>query len=256
MKRVKATVAYDGTNFAGYQSQPGKRTVQTEIDKALVKLHKKDKSIHSVASGRTDAGVHAYGQVIHFDTPFSFPPDRWVIAMNVLLPKDIRFVAAEYIDNDFHARYSATGKTYVYKWLLSTIQSPFERNYSVHLINWRPNVDKMQEATKYIIGTHDFTSFCSSKTATNNRVRTVRHLTVEQHGEELIVTIEGDGFLYNMIRTIAGMLLAVGIGWNEPEDVREILAAKDRKKAGKTAPAHGLYLKEVTYDGVEKSEKN
>ena len=105
----------------------------------------------------------------------------------------------------------------------------------------------MREAAKYIIGTHDFTSFCSSKTATENKVRTVRELTVEQRGEELIMMIEGDGFLYNMVRTIAGMLFAVGIGWNEPQDMQVILEAKDRKKAGKTAPAHGLYLMCVTY---------
>lgn len=255
MKRVKAIVAYDGTNFAGYQSQPGKRTVQAEIDKALVKIHKKDTSIHSVASGRTDAGVHAYGQVIHFDTPLQLPPDRWIMAVNVLLPKDIRFVDAAYVDNNFHARFDATGKTYVYKWTLSTIQSPFERNFAVHLINWRPDVDKMQEAAKYLIGKHDFTSFCSTKTATSNRVRTVRLLQIERQGEELVMTIEGDGFLYNMVRTIAGMLLAVGIGWNTPEDIGEILAMKDRKKAGKTAPAHGLYLQSVTYDKPENELK-
>ena len=115
MNRVKATVAYDGTNFAGYQSQPGMRTVQSEIDKALVKIHK-DKQAHAVASGRTDAGVHANGQVIHFDTPLSLPLDRWQMALNVLLPTDIRIVDVTYVDEDFHARYSAIGKTYVYKW--------------------------------------------------------------------------------------------------------------------------------------------
>ncbi|KXH80819.1 tRNA pseudouridine(38-40) synthase TruA [Sporosarcina sp. HYO08] len=247
MNRVKATVTYDGTNFAGYQFQPGLRTVQAEIDKALVKIHKKDQSIHSVASGRTDAGVHATGQVIHFDTPFSLTPDRWCMALNVLLPKDIRIVDAEYVDEHFHARYSATGKTYVYKWSYSEIQSPFERNYMVHLGNLRPDLEQMKEAIQYILGTHDFTSFCSSKTATSNRVRTVRELTLEKQGDALVMTIEGDGFLYNMVRTIAGMLLAVGRGWHRPEEVREILAARDRKKASKTAPAHGLYLQSVTY---------
>lgn len=246
MKRVKATVAYDGTDYAGYQFQPNMRTVQSVIDKALVKLHK-DSSIHSVASGRTDAGVHAWGQVIHFDTPLELPLDRWQMALNVLLPKDVRVVKTEFVDENFHARYSATGKTYMFKWSSSEVQSPFERNYAVHLGKWKPDVERMQEAAKYFIGTHDFTSFCSSKTATSNRVRTVRELTVEQQGEELIMTIEGDGFLYNMVRTIAGMLFAVGIGWNEPQDMQKILEAKDRKKAGKTAPAHGLYLMNVTY---------
>ena len=115
MNRVKAVVAYDGTNFAGYQSQPGMRTVQSEIDKALVKIHK-SKTAHAVASGRTDAGVHANGQVIHFDTSLTIPLERWQTALNVLLPTDIRIVGVTYVDKEFHARYSATGKTYVYKW--------------------------------------------------------------------------------------------------------------------------------------------
>jgi tRNA pseudouridine38-40 synthase len=246
MTRVKAIVSYDGTNFAGYQSQPGMRTVQSEIDKALVKIHK-DKGIYSVASGRTDAGVHANGQVIHFDTPLSLPTDRWQMALNVLLPTDIRIVGAEYVDEAFHARYSATGKTYVYKWSYSEVHSPFERNFSVHLGRWRPDVQMMKEAAEQLIGTHDFTSFCSSKTATSNKVRTVRLLTLEEQGDLLIMTIEGDGFLYNMVRTIAGMLLAVGKGWNTPADVKKILESCDRKEAGKTAPAHGLYLENVTY---------
>ncbi len=246
MKRVKAIISYDGTHFAGYQSQPGMRTVQSEIDKALVKMHK-DKGIHSVASGRTDAGVHANGQVIHFDTPLSLPLDRWKIALNVLLPTDIRIVETDFVDKDFHARYSATGKTYVYKWSYSEVHSPFERNFSVHLGRWQPDVPTMREAAVHFLGTHDFTSFCSSKTATSNKVRTVRLLTIEEQGDFLVMTIEGDGFLYNMVRTIAGMLLAVGKGWNTPADVKKILESCDRKEAGKTAPAHGLYLENVTY---------
>ncbi|MDV6377383.1 tRNA pseudouridine(38-40) synthase TruA [Sporosarcina sp. GW1-11] len=245
MKRMKAIVCYDGTNFAGYQSQPGMRTVQSEIDKVLVKLHK-DPSIHSVASGRTDSGVHALGQVIHFDTPLDLA-DRWVTALNVLLPKDVRITKVEVVSDDFHARYGAKGKTYRYKWSYSEVQSPFERNFSVHLGRWNPDIDRMNAGAVHLIGTHDFTSFCSAKTATNNKVRTIRKLTLERQQDELILEIEGDGFLYNMVRTIAGVLLAVGIGWDEPEDVYKILQAKDRQKAGKTAPAHGLYLVEVTY---------
>ncbi len=246
MNRVKAVVAYDGTNFSGYQLQPGQRTVQLEIDKALVKIHKDD-SAHSVASGRTDAGVHALGQVIHFDTPLSLPPDRWQMALNVLLPTDIRIVEVMYVDADFHARYHATGKTYIYKWSYAEVHSPFERNYSVHLGRSKLDLEKMKEAAMHLVGTHDFTSYCSSKTATTNRVRTIRLLTLEKHAEELVMTIEGDGFLYNMVRTIAGMLFAVGIGRYTPEDIKKILALKDRQAAGKTAPAHGLYLLNVTY---------
>lgn len=249
MGRVKAIVAYDGTNFAGYQLQPGMRTVQAEIDKALVKIHK-DKSVHSVASGRTDAGVHANGQVIHFDTSLTLPVDRWQMALNVLLPTDIRIVEINYVDEDFHARYSATGKTYLYIWSYAEVHSPFERNYSVHLGNRHPDVKKMQEAASHFVGTHDFTSFCSTKTATANKVRTVRELAIYEQDDKLIMQIEGDGFLYNMVRTIAGMLLAVGKGWQQPEDVKAILALKNRQAAGKTAPAHGLYLESVTYESI------
>lgn len=254
MGRVKAIVAYDGTNFAGYQLQPGMRTVQSEIDKALVKIHK-DKSVYSVASGRTDAGVHANGQVIHFDTSLTLAVDRWQMALNVLLPTDIRIVGVKYVDEDFHARYSATGKTYLYKWSYADVHSPFDRNFSVHLGKKHPDVKKMQEAAVHFIGTHDFTSFCSSKTATSNRVRTVRELTIYEQEDKLIMRIEGDGFLYNMVRTIAGMLLAVGKGWHQPEDVKAILALKNRQAAGKTAPSHGLYLENVTYEKINLKEK-
>lgn len=246
MTRVKAIISYDGTNFAGYQLQPGLRTVQSEIEKALMKIHK-DKTIRSVASGRTDAGVHAYGQVIHFDTPLALPIDRWRIALNVLLPADIRIVETERVDEDFHARYSAMGKTYLYKWSYGDLHSPFERNFSVHLGERRLDIEAMREAATHLIGTHDFTSFCSAKTTKTNKVRTVRVLTLEEQEDLLILTIEGDGFLYNMVRTIAGMLQVVGKGRSRPADVKMILEAQDRKKAAKTAPAHGLYLQQVTY---------
>lgn len=245
LKRMKATVSYDGTNFSGYQSQPGMRTVQAEIDKALVKLHK-DPTSHAVASGRTDAGVHALGQVIHFDTPLDIG-DRWLMALNVLLPKDVRITEIERVEDDFHARYGAKGKTYQYKWSYGKLQSPFDRNFTVHLGNSDPDIERMNAGAAYLIGTHDFTSLCSAKTATTNKVRTIRKLTLERQQDELILEVEGDGFLYNMVRTIAGVLLAVGIGWDEPEDIQKILEAKDRQSAGKTAAAHGLYLMEVTY---------
>lgn len=247
MNRIKATIAYDGTHFSGYQSQPNMRTVQSDVDKALRKMHKDD-SVYTVASGRTDAGVHAWGQVIHFDTPLQLPEERWVIALNVLLPKDIRILSAEKVSEDFHARYCAKGKTYQYRWSRKQIHSPFERNYSVHLGKWDPNLERMREGAVRLLGTHDFTSFCSAQTATSSKVRTIRRLELEEVNDELVMTIEGDGFLYNMVRTIAGVLYAVGIGWDEPEDVTEILQARDRKRAGKTAPAHGLYLMNVTYD--------
>lgn len=254
VNRVKVTLAYDGTHYAGYQSQPNARTVQQMVDKALQIMHKDDQLI-SYASGRTDAGVHANGQVIHFDTPLAIEPFKWIRALNVLLPLDIRVVDVDYVDQDFHARYSATGKTYCYKWSMEEVQSPFERNYYVHLGWLKPNIDQMQAAVQHLIGKHDFTSFCSTKANTKTKVRTIRRLTIEQEGHHLIMTIEGDGFLYNMVRTIAGMLLSVGIGKHKPEDIKTILEMKNRQKAGKTAAAHGLYLEAVTYEPVEKMPK-
>ncbi|MFD1929779.1 tRNA pseudouridine(38-40) synthase TruA [Sporosarcina siberiensis] len=250
MNRIKATISYDGTNFAGYQIQPGIRTVQQEIDKALTKIHKGENMI-SYASGRTDAGVHANGQVIHFDTPFNLPLDRWKKALNVLLPTDIRINKVESVDQDFHARYSATGKTYRYKWSYSEVHSPFERNFSVPLGTRKPNVEKMREAAMHLMGTHDFSSFCSTKTATSNKVRTVKLLTLEEQDEFLVMTINGDGFLYNMVRTIAGVLIDVGVGRKAPSDVLSILEKKDRKTAGKTLSAQGLYLENVEYKSYD-----
>ena len=199
------------------------RTVQSEIDKALVKMHK-DKEILSVASGRTDAGVHANGQVIHFDTPLNLPTRSMEAGIECSFAYGYPdWLKLNMSDEDFHARYSATGKTYVYKWSYSEVHSPFERNFSVHLGRSHPDIETMKEAADYLIGTHDFTSFCSSKTATSNKVRTVRLLTLEKQGDHLIMTIEGNGFLYNMVRTIAGMLLGVGNGWKTPADVKQIL---------------------------------
>jgi tRNA pseudouridine38-40 synthase len=245
MKRMKATIAYDGSGFAGYQVQPDSRTVQQELMDVLATIHK-GQVVQVVASGRTDAKVHATGQVIHFDTPLSIPVQGWLKALNVLLPEDIRVLEIEETDAAFHARYHTSGKTYRYKWDRSRIISPFTRNYMVH-VKQQTDVSAMKKAAEAVVGTHDFSSFCAANTGVVDKVRTVRRLDFEEHGEELHMVIEGSGFLYNMVRIIAGTLMEVGLGRRTADELAAIIAAADRSAAGKTAAAHGLYLEKVTY---------
>ena len=245
MKRYKATIAYDGSGFSGYQVQPESRTVQQELMKVLNTIHKGE-AVQVVASGRTDSKVHATGQVIHFDSPLHIPLSGWLKALNVLLPEDIRVHEIEEADPSFHARYHTSGKTYRYKWDRSRIISPFTRNYMVH-VKQRPDVEQMKIAAEAILGTHDFSSFCAANTGVVDKVRTIRRLELEEHGEELHMVIEGSGFLYNMVRIIAGTLMEVGTGRRDALELAEIVAAADRSRAGKTAAAHGLYLENVAY---------
>lgn len=246
MTRLKATISYDGTHFAGYQVQPGERTVQLEIEKVLEKMHK-GKHVKITASGRTDARVHATGQTIHFDTSLVIPANKFMKALNVQLPRDIRVLHVEEVADDFHARYDVVGKRYRYIWDCSPVQSPFRRYYTVETNGVKPNVEAMKQAALVIIGTHDYSCFCAANTSVVDKVRTVHDLRLEWHGSELHMTITGNGFLYNMVRIIAGTLWEVGIGKRQAASLAAVIASKERKQAGKTAPAHGLYLEEVFY---------
>ncbi|MEK4027304.1 MULTISPECIES: tRNA pseudouridine(38-40) synthase TruA [Bacillaceae] len=243
--RVKCTIAYDGARFSGYQVQPHSRTVQEELEKALAVIHK-GREVRVTASGRTDAGVHARGQVIHFDTPLSVPDDRWPSALNSRLPDDIAVKQAEIVADSFHARFSAVGKEYRYKIYQNAVRDPFNRFYACHS-PVELDASLMQEAAHSLIGTHDFTSFCSAKTEVEDKVRTITKLEVIQSGEEIELRVAGNGFLYNMVRIIAGTLMEAGKGKLSPEDMPSILAGCDRSLAGKTAPAEGLYLWKVLY---------
>lgn len=246
MRRLKAIISYDGTQFSGYQVQPGERTVQAEVERILAIMHK-GHNVKVTASGRTDARVHATGQTLHFDTPLAIPVEKYMKALNVQLPRDIRVLSIEEVADDFHARYSVTGKRYRYIWSCESVQSPFRRHYTVETNGVKPDVKAMQDAAKAIIGTHDFSCFCAANTSVQNKVRTVNALEFEWHGEELHMVIEGSGFLYNMVRIIAGTLWEVGIGRREVKNVETVVASMDRDKAGKTAPPQGLYLEKVFY---------
>lgn len=245
MQRYKATVAYDGSGFSGYQIQPKGRTVQGEIEQVLHKLHK-GLTISVTASGRTDSGVHARGQVVHFDSPLKLAEGQWIKAFNSLLPDDISFLNVETAAPGFHARFGAVRKEYRYFLYASPIRDPFKRHYAAH-VRGALDVEAMREAARYLKGTHDFTSFCSAKTETDNKVRTLYELNIEAEESDLVLTFVGDGFLYNMVRIITGTLLDIGSGKVESRLIPEILAARDRTMAGKTAPAEGLYLWEVFY---------
>jgi tRNA pseudouridine38-40 synthase len=246
MPRLKCIVSYDGTQFSGYQVQPGKRTVQGEIEKTLTKLNKGE-HIRVSASGRTDAGVHARGQVIHFDTSLEIEPARWQIALNSLLPDDIAVSSAEIVQQEFHARFDAAGKEYRYFLLLSKHRDPFQRNYA-YQYPLELNYDAMREASKHLLGTHDFTSFCSAKTEVEDRVRTLKEIDFYEENGMLVFRFVGNGFLYNMVRILVGTLLEVGNGRRAAGTMQGLLESKDRTLAGKTAPGHGLYLWKVFYD--------
>lgn len=245
MKRIKCTVSYDGTNYQGFQVQPEGRTVQGEIQHVLKKMHKGEK-IRIHASGRTDRGVHAKGQVFHFDTPLSLTEEQWKRALNSQLPQDIVIRSTEFVSQDFHARFSCVAKEYRYIVLYQKERDPFLVNYTHHH-PYPLDLQKIEDAMKYFLGTHDFTSFSSAKTEINDRVRTIDLFQIQQENNKLIFRIRGDGFLYNMVRIIVGTLLDVGSGKIEPKKIPEIFAAKDRARAGKTISPNGLYLWKVYY---------
>ncbi|MFS0784239.1 tRNA pseudouridine(38-40) synthase TruA [Bacillus sp. 1P06AnD] len=244
MQRIKCTISYDGSGFSGYQVQLEKRTVQRELERVLAIMHKRE--IRVTASGRTDAGVHAIGQVIHFDSELDIPPERWIKAMNTMLPGDIAVNTVEFVDDGFHARFNPKGKEYRYIVDISDVRNPLARHYRYHY-PYPLDVERIRKSFPYVVGTHDFTSFCAANTDVKDKVRTIHHLECKVEGNELMFIFRGNGFLYNMVRILAGTFIEIGSGKREPEEMKEMIDKKDRSAAGKTAPAQGLYLWEVVY---------
>lgn len=241
-------VSYVGTNYHGFQIQSNSRTVQEEIQKALFTLTKEHIVIHG--SGRTDSGVHARGQCFHFETDSELPLRRWSLSMNSQLPRDIVVNTTFEVAEDFHARRSALEKTYHYTINNHRFIDPFYKNYELHC----PiplDVDKMRSAIHGLIGEHDFTSFCSTNTDKTDFVRTIYEadiITDTNYSSKFHIVITGNGFLYNMVRIIAGTLIQVGKGNRTVNDFINVLEARDRKAAGPTALAQGLTLWHVKYD--------
>jgi tRNA pseudouridine38-40 synthase len=244
MRRLKLTVQYDGTDFAGFQRQPDARTVQQTLEESIGSAlgHK----VAILAAGRTDAGVHALGQVVTVDTDVPIPVGAAPIAFTSKLPLSVAVVAAEEVDPSFHPRFDATSKRYVYRIAVREVRSPFLGRYAWCI---RPALDAemMAAAAEHIEGRHDFRSFCASGSDAKHFVRAVSRLEIARDGDLVEMWIDADGFLYQMVRIIVGTLVEVGRGRMAPEDVAQIVEARDRRKAGPTAPPQGLCLARVEY---------
>ena len=244
MKRIKLTVAYDGTDYCGWQIQPNGITVEKVLNRALSRLTGEDIAV--TGASRTDAGVHARGNVAVFDTASTIPPERFSYAVNTLLPEDVVVVKSEEVAADWHPRYQESVKTYAYHILNREMPDPVRRKYVWH-VNCPLDLEKMRTAAEYLTGEHDFKSFCSIHTGAKTTVRTIYSMDVERSGEVITIRVSGNGFLYNMVRIITGTLVEAGRGFRQPESVKELLDADERGKAGPTAPAQGLLLESIEY---------
>lgn len=244
MKNIALTLMYDGSNYYGYQRQQGFITIQQVMEESLSKITKEKITVSGC--GRTDSGVHAINYVLSFKTNSTMPVDKYPVALNSILPHDISVINAEQKPDDFDGRFSVKRKTYIYKIHNSEIKNPFLKNYACHY-KYKLDLQRMKQAAQHILGTHDFKCFCASGAQVKTTVRTVYDLTLTQEGDEIEISVTSNGFLYNMVRIIAGTLMYVGGGKMEPEDVKMIIQSGDRRLAGITAPPEGLYLKNVEY---------
>ena len=244
MRRIRLTVAYDGTDYCGWHVQPNGMTVEEILNRELSALTGEEVKV--IGASRTDAGVHAEGNVAVFDTETGIPAERIAYALNCRLPEDIVAVKSEEVPGDWHPRYQCSVKTYEYRILNREMPDPVCRRSTVH-VSYPLNLGDMRTAAGYLKGEHDFKSFCSPHTEVKDTVRTVHSLEIEKEGDIITVRISGNGFLYNMVRIIVGTLINVGRGACPPEKVKEILEARDRRKAAATAPAKGLVLKHIRY---------
>ena len=244
MRNIKLTIEYDGKKFGGWQKQPTKLNIQGEIEQAIKEITGEDVTLN--ASGRTDSGVHSLGQVANFKTNSNIEIEKIAIAINSKLKKSIVIKKAEEVDQNFHARYNCKGKKYRYIINNSQQGTAIYRDLEYH-IPQKLDIEKMKQAIKHFEGEHDFKAFKASGTSNKSSIRAIYKAEVKQEGERIIIELTGNGFMYNMVRIISGTLVEVGLGKIKPEEIPNIIQSKDRNKAGKTLPAHGLYLVEVYY---------
>ena len=245
MKRIRLVVAYDGTNYCGWQLQKNGITIEEVLNRELTALLKEPIAV--IGASRTDAGVHAMGNVAVFDTENRMAADKICLAVNQSLPEDIRVQSSEEVPLTWHPRKANCTKTYEYRIENRRIVMPTRRLYS-YFCYYPLDIEKMRQAAGFLLGEHDFKSFCTAKSSVEDTVRTIYCLDVEREGESIVIRVSGSGFLYHMVRIIAGTLIRVGIGACPPGEIAAILAARDRRQAGPTAPAHGLTLVEMKYE--------
>ena len=245
--RYQLTLAYDGTAYSGWQVQTNGIAIQPLVQQALATVLRHPLDL--TGAGRTDAGVHAKGQTAHFDSEVAFEPPKLLLSLNALLPPDIRLLRVESRGDDFHARYSAVGKTYHYHLHLARVADPFTAPYCYHVLE-RLDTTKLVEGARLFLGPRDFTSFANEAhrgSASRGAVRTLRRFDVVEQSGGVRLELEADGFLYKMVRNLVGSLIDLAAGRFTEEQIAEIFAAKDRRKAGTAAPAHGLFLMRVQY---------
>lgn len=244
-KRVMMTVAYDGTNYCGFQVQQNGKTIEGELNRCLSELLHED--IKVIGASRTDSGVHALGNIVVFDTTARMPAEKFSYALNQRLPEDIRIQKACEVAADFHPRHCSSKKTYEYRIYNAEFPMPVKRLYA-HFTYVPLDEKRMQQAAEYLLGEHDFQSFCAAGAVVETTVRTIYEAKVYREGNEIVIRITGNGFLYNMVRIIAGTLIEAGRGNIEPERMKEILEKCDRSFAGPTAPACGLTLYKYEFE--------
>lgn len=245
-KRIRLVVAYDGTRYHGWQIQNNGITIESELNRALSGLLQEE--IQVIGASRTDSGVHALGNIAVFDTHSRMPAEKVSYALNQRLPEDIRIQGSDEVPYDWHPRHCESRKTYEYRIYRGQFPMPTKRLYSLFSYHTF-DVAKMQEAAAYLVGEHDFKSFCQVGAQVQSTVRTLYQAGVEEQGDDLVIRVCGNGFLYNMVRIIAGTLMEIGQGKRNPEEILSIIEAKDRTAAGPTAPAHGLTLIKYEFFG-------
>lgn len=255
LRKYLLKIAYDGTSYGGWQIQENAISIQETIESILQKILQQPLSL--TGSGRTDAGVHALGQRAHFSTTRTLDPVKFVYSLNQLLPSNIRILEMTPVPLDFHARYSAVSKIYEYHLHLAPIRNPFLYPFSYHP-PYPINLDILRRSLPHFVGTHDFTSFANaahSGSAAKDPIRTITRLEMREQKEGVSLLFQGDGFLYKMVRNITGTLLDISSGKMDEGEIESIFSAKDRRKAGKTAPPQGLFLVDVHYNKQENSSK-
>ena len=245
MRNILLIIEYDGSEFHGWQYQPDVRTVQGDLEEAIKAVTGEDITV--AGTSRTDAGVHGMCNLAVFDSQMNMEPEKYAYALNSMLPGDIVVRRSLQVKDDLHPRKIKTIKTYRYRIDNETFPDPLKKRYSWH-VSYILDIDLMRQGAAYMLGSHDFSSFCAAGSTALSHVRSIDNIEISKHDNEIYIDVTGGGFLYNMVRIIAGTLMDVGRGKIEPEQIKDIIEAKDRTKAGPTAPPEGLTLLNIDWE--------